>query len=73
MFYALNVSCVVHERICGIFLSVVEVLNDILPIGKNENGSVMTDNLIINVEDFNSHPDVDIENEQDRRKKRELF
>ncbi|GIX70549.1 importin-11 [Caerostris darwini] len=65
-------SDVVHERICGIFLSVVEVLNDILPIGKNENGSVMTDNLIINVDDFNSHPDVDIENEQDRRK-RELL
>ncbi|GBM02385.1 Importin-11 [Araneus ventricosus] len=61
-------SDVVHERICGIFLSVVEVLNDIIPLTKSENGVLLPDLLVMNPEDF-SQQDEDIETEQDRRKR----
>ncbi|XP_055941149.1 importin-11-like [Argiope bruennichi] len=61
-------SDVVHERVCGIFLSVVEVLNDIIPVTKSENGVLLPDLLMMNPDDF-SQQDEEIETEQDRRKR----
>ncbi|GFT81037.1 importin-11 [Trichonephila clavipes] len=61
-------SDVVHERICGIFLSVVEVLNDIEPLMKSQNGSHIPDYLVITPNDI-SQQDEEIETEQDKRKR----
>ncbi|GFS79489.1 importin-11 [Nephila pilipes] len=61
-------SDVVHERICGIFLSVVEVLNDLVPLTKHQNGSNIPDYLVITPDDI-SQQDEDIETEHHKRKR----
>lgn len=58
-------SEVVYDRICGILLAIVEVLNDIT---KCDNLSAQTDSLVLKPEDF-VYQEEDEETEHDRRKK----
>ncbi|XP_054710283.1 importin-11-like [Uloborus diversus] len=57
-------SDIVHDHICGIFLAVVEVLNDITKC--DNDSSTPDDLLVIKSLDFQ---DEDIETEQDKRKR----
>lgn len=63
-------SEIVHDRICGIFLAVVEVLNDITKCDSDSSVNA-ADLLVINPDDFLDQEE-DISTEHDKRK-RELF